>query len=239
MKLDNIDIAYGFGVRMMLLTFNTRNYIGDGCGETSDCGLSDYGLKVIDRMNQIGMLIDASHCGDMTTLEAIEASKDPIVINHSGARSLSPKIKRLKTDECLKALSEKDGLIGVYAVPNFLNANKRQGINDVLDHVGYITKLIGTDHVGIGTDIMFKDHVAFHKEVMMKTSSFADIGVDIQADYMEGIESPEEFPNIIRGLISRGYSDEEISKMIGGNAVRIFKTVLSRKGHYIPQYISS
>jgi len=101
----------------MLLTFNTRNYIGDGCGQRSDAGLSYYGLEVVDRMNKIGMLIDVSHCGDATSLEAIDASKDPVLINHGGARALCPQIKRLKTDECIKALAEKEGLFGIYAVP--------------------------------------------------------------------------------------------------------------------------
>jgi len=238
-KLDNIDIAYGFGVRMMLLTFNTRDYIGNGCGERSDDGLSYYGMEVVDRMNRIGMLIDVSHCGDSTSRETIDTSRDPVLISHGGARALCPRIKRLSTDECIKALAEKGGLIGIYAVPNFLALTERQGIQDVLNHIDYVVKLVGIDHVGIGTDIQFLDHVAFHRDVMMKSTSFSRIGVELKAKYMEGIENPEETSNILRGLIARGYSDNEISRIAGGNALKVFEKVLGRGGDYTPQYIPS
>jgi len=226
LKLDRIDTLYGLGVRMMMLTFNSRNYVGDGCGERTDSGLSYFGLDVVDRMNKVGMMIDLSHCGDKTTLDTIEASKDPVLFNHTGARALHPKCKRLKTDEAMKALAEKGGLMGISAVPNQLSNERTQGIQDMLNHIDYAVKLIGIDHVAIGLDNIFGDQVAHHRAAATTVFFLSRIGQELNADYLEGIESPEEWPNITRGLVSRGYSDQEIEKIIGGNALRIMEQVI-------------
>ena len=226
LRLDRIDTLYGLGVRMMLLTFNSRNYVGDGCGERTDSGLSYFGLDVVERMNKVGMMIDLSHCGDQTTLDTIEASKDPVLFNHTGARALNPKCKRLKTDEQMKALAEKGGLMGISAVPNQLSNARSQGVQDMLNHIDYAVKLIGIDHVAIGLDNVFGDQVAHHRAGAKTVFLLSRIGQELNADYMEGIESPEEWPNITRGLVSRGYSDQETEKIIGGNALRIIEQVV-------------
>jgi len=226
LQIDRIDTLYGLGVRMMMLTFNSRNYVGDGCGERTDSGLSYFGLDVVERMNKVGMMIDLSHCGDRTTLDTIEASKDPVLFNHTGARALHPKCKRLKTDEAIKALAEKGGLMGISAVPNQLSNAKRQGIEDMLNHIDYAVKLIGIDHVALGLDKVFGDQVAHHRAGANTVFFLSRVGQELNADYMEGIESPEEWPNITRGLVSRGYSDQEIEKIIGGNALRIMEQVI-------------
>jgi len=226
LRLDRIDTLYGLGVRMMLLTFNSRNYVGDGCGERTNSGLSYFGLDVVERMNKVGMMIDLSHCGDQTTLDTIEASKDPVQFNHTGARALNPKCKRLKTDEQMKALAEKGGLMGISAVPNQLSNARSQGVQDMLNHIDYAVKLIGIDHVAIGLDNVFGDQVAHHRAGAKTVFLLSRIGQELNADYMEGIESPEEWPNITRGLVSRGYSDQEIEKIIGGNALRIIEQVV-------------
>lgn len=225
--LDLIEVAYGLGVRMMLLTFNVRNYVGDGCGERLDTGLSYFGLDFVERMNKVGLLIDVSHCGDKTTLEAAEASKDPIVCSHTGARALNPKVKRLKTDEALKAIADKGGVVAVSAIPNQISSEKEQGIQDILNHIDYVSKLVGVDHVAIGLDNIFDDHVALHRKTINDRFDRPDrIGITLVADYMEGIESPEEWPNIVRGLVSRGYSDEDIGGIIGGNVLRVMEQVI-------------
>ena len=222
--VDNVDIAHELGVRCMLLTFNTRNFLGDGCGEKSNSGLSNLGFDVVERMNKVGLLIDLSHCGERTTLDAVEASKDPVLINHAGARALNPEMSRLKTDGVIQALAEKDGVFGVSGIPNQLSKAKRQGIQDVLNHVDHVAKLVGVDHVAIGLDICFDDHVAFHRSLLKKL--MRGTGQELNAEYMEGIESPEEWPNITRGLVSRGYSDQDIEKIIGGNALRVIEQVV-------------
>lgn len=225
-NLDRLEVAYGLGVRMALLTFNTRTYVGDGCGERTNGGLSHLGLELVRRMNELGMLIDLSHCGIQTTLDAIAASKDPVMCNHTGARALYPKCKRLKTDEELKALAAKGGLVGISAIPNQLSGSPEQGIEDMLNHIDYIVKLIGVDHVAIGLDNVFHDQVEYHRKAAQTIFKLEYIGQELNAPYMWGIESPEEWPNITRGLVARGYSDEEIKKIIGGNALRVIREVV-------------
>ena len=226
-KLDRVDIAYGLGIRMMLLTFNTRNYLGDGCAERTDSGLSYLGMEVVERLNDIGILIDLSHCGVQTSMDAIKFSKDPVLFNHTGARTLNPPCTRLKTDEQLRAIAEKGGLVGISAIPNQLSSEPEQGIEDMLNHIDYVVKLVGVDHVAIGLDNIFGDQVAGHRQ--MAASKSVDLkraGITLAADFMYGIESPLEWRNIVRGLVSRGYSDEEIEKIIGGNALRIIEEVV-------------
>jgi membrane dipeptidase len=225
-KIERAEIAYGLGIRMALLVFNTRNYVGDGCGERTNAGLSYLGLELVEKMNELGMMIDLSHCGIQTTLDAIEASRDPVLCNHVGARALYPRMKRLKTDEVLKALADKGGLAGVSAIPNQLSGNEEQGIEDMLNHIDYMVNLIGVDHVAIGLDIVFGDHVEYHRQAAKTTFKLDYIGQGLDAPYMYGIESPEEWPNITRGLVARGYSDEEIKKLLGQNALSIIKEVV-------------
>jgi membrane dipeptidase len=225
-NLDNVDIAYGFGIRMGLLTFNTRTYAGDGCGERTNEGLSYFGLDLVDRMNKIGMLIDLSHVGIQTTLDTIEASKDPVIANHVGARAIHPQCKRLKTDEELKALAEKGGIAGVSAIPNQLSSDEEQGIETFLDHVDYMVNLIGINRVAIGLDNTFGDQVGFHREAAKTIFKLSYIGQGLNAPYMYGIENPEEFPNITRGLVQRGYSDQDIEKILSGNALSLIERVV-------------
>jgi membrane dipeptidase len=172
------------------------------------------------------MLIDLSHVGIQTTLDAIEASKDPVLANHVGARALYPQCKRIKTDEELKAIAEKGGLAGVSAIPNQLSGSEKQGIEDILNHIDYMVNLIGIDHVGIGLDNLFRDQVEYHRQSDKTKFKLSYIGQELNAPYMYGIESPEEWPNITRGLVSRGYSDLEIKKILGENSLKLMERVI-------------
>jgi membrane dipeptidase len=225
--LNRIDAAYGLGIRMMLLTFNTRNYVGDGCGERTDSGLSYLGIEMVECLNEIGIMIDLSHCGVQTSLDAIKFSKDPVLFNHTGARALNPAVTRLKTDEQIRALADKGGLIGISAIPNQLSSQPEQGIEDMMNHIEYVADLVGIDHVVIGLDNTFHDQVAFHRKLAAsKSVDLEKSGITLAADYMYGIESPLEWRNIVRGLVSRGYSDDEIDKIVSGNALRVMEEVI-------------
>jgi len=221
-SLDNIDKFYKLGVRRMNSIHNYRNHLGDGCLERYDSGLSYYGLAFLERMNEVGIICDMSHWGEKSSFDAIEASKGPLLISHAGARSLFPKNKRLKTDELIKALAEKEGLIGVCGIPNYLAPGEEQGVTDLLNHIDYLVKLVGVDHVGIGTDIIWGHHA-----VLPVTRHYLiHMGIEPKTEYMVGIESLEEWPNITRGLVKRGYSDSDIGKIIGGNALRLMDHVI-------------
>jgi membrane dipeptidase len=220
-ELYRIDVLYGMGIRLAGLTYSRKTYVGDGQFERTDCGLSDLGVAAVERMNDLGMVIDLSHAGVRTSLEAIEHSRVPVVFSHNAAKAIWP-TNRTRGDEELVACARKGGLIGVTAVPNSLSDDPAQDINCVLDHYDYLVKLVGEDHVAIGTDTQVGDHVGFHKVALGRDVA----GRQFPAPYLNGLESPADGKNIIRGLIARGYSDDQIRKIAGQNALDLFRRVI-------------
>jgi membrane dipeptidase len=212
-QLHHVDVLYGVGVRLAGLTYMRKSPIGDGQYERTDCGLSEFGVEVVRRMNDIGMAIDLSHVGSRTAQEAIELSRVPTIFSHNAAYTLRP-TRRSRFDADLLACAKRGGLLCVTAVPNSLSDDPRQDINCVLDHYDYFVKLVGVDHVGIGTDTQVGDHVGFHRVILGR-----DAPAELPAPYLDGLESPADGSNIIRGLIARGYSDAAIRKVAGQNAL--------------------
>jgi membrane dipeptidase len=224
--LDNLDMLYGLGVRAMGLCYNKRSLVGDGRTERTDCGLSNFGLRYVERMNDLGMIIDAVHAGVRTTLDAIKASRDPIIISHTGAQGVYP-TGRMATDEELEALAAKGGLAGIHSGPNVLSNAERQSVETMMDHLDYCVKLIGIDHVAIGSDNNFGDKNAVHAHTIREHAADGlQQYLSFAAPYMEGIENPSEWLNITRALVKRGYSDEDIQKLIGGNTLRLVEQVV-------------
>jgi membrane dipeptidase len=161
-ELNRLDILRGIGIRLAGLTYNRKNYIGDGQFERNDGGLSDFGIAVVQRMNDLGMAIDLSHASFKTAMDAIHFSRAPVAFSHNAAFSIRP-VPRCRNDEELAACAQKGGLIAITAVPNSLSDDPEQDIECVLDHYDYMVNLVGVDHVGIGTDTSVGDHVAFHR----------------------------------------------------------------------------
>jgi membrane dipeptidase len=216
-ELHRLDVLYGMGVRLSGLTYTRKSYIGDGQYERTDCGLSEFGVQVVKRMNDLGIAIDLSHAGSRTALETIELSEVPTVFSHNAAAAIRP-TRRSRSDQELQACAARGGLCCVTAVPNSLSDDPRQDINCVLDHYDYFVKLVGIDHVGIGTDTNIGDHVGFHRVMMGR-----DAPDSLPAAYLDGLESPADGFNIIRGLIARGYDDASIRKIAGVNALDFFR----------------
>jgi membrane dipeptidase len=219
-QLHRVDVLYGIGVRLAGLTYMRKSAIGDGQYERTDCGLSDFGIEVVRRMNDIGMAVDLSHAGTRTALEAIEFSQVPTVFSHNAAYTIRP-TPRSRFDHELQACAAKGGLVCVTAVPNSLSDDPHQDINCVLDHYDYFVKLVGVDHVGIGTDTQVGDHVGFHRVLLGRNAPDR-----LPAAYLDGLESPADGTNIIRGLIARGYSDQDIRKIAGLNAVDFLRRTI-------------
>lgn len=222
--LDRVDVLYGLGVRCLGLSYNARTTMGDGCTERTDAGLSSLGLKAIERMNRLGMLIDLSHSSDLASKEAIEASKAPCCFTHTFARGVFNN-PRGKTDDLLKLMARKGGVIGMAAVANLISRKPVQTIFDVMDHLDYIVKLVGIDHVAIGTDSMFGDHVAMHK-TLHKVMDMSKALNEFPGDQVEYIENPGQWPNFTRALVARGYSDGEIKKILGENVLRLLRQTI-------------
>jgi membrane dipeptidase len=218
--LHRVDVLYGIGIRLAGLTYMRKSYVGDGQYERTDCGLSEFGVEVVKRMNAIGMAIDLSHAGSRTALEAIELSEVPVAFSHNAAVAIRP-TRRSRSDEDFLACAAKGGLCCVTAVPNSLSDDPHQDINCVLDHYDYFVKLVGIDHVGIGTDTQVGDHVGFHRVLLGRNAPDS-----LPAPYLDGLESPADGANIIRGLISRGYEDSAIRKIAGQNAMDFFRRTM-------------
>jgi membrane dipeptidase len=223
-ELHRVDVLYGLGVRLAGLTYMRKTYVGDGQNERTDCGLSELGVEVVRRMNDLGMIVDLSHAGRRTALEAIDASRAPVIFSHNAAYALWP-TARTRQDEDFLACTAKGGLVCVTAVPNSLSNDPHQNINAVLDHYDYLVKLVGIDHVGIGTDTLIGDHVGFHKLGAARRSA-SGLPSTFPAPYLDGLESPADGKNIIRGLIARGYSDVDIARIAGGNALDLLRRTI-------------
>jgi membrane dipeptidase len=232
-EIDRVDILYGFGVRGMGITYSEANPLGSGLREKNDSGLSDLGRAVVTRMNRLGMTIDIAHCGDRTGLEVIAASEKPITITHAGARTLWG-TRRMKNDETLEALAAKGGVIGVEAAPHTTLTQKhpKHSLESVMEHVAYCVDLIGVDHVGLGPDTLFGDHLGLHHAfaVQLSLAAIRDSGPSYtQVPYVDGMENPgEAMRNAVRWLVKHGYTDADIAKIAGGNALRVLRETWAR-----------
>jgi membrane dipeptidase len=175
-------------------------------------------------MNEIGMAVDVSHCGDQTTLDAFELSARPVLITHSNARALAAGHPRCKTDEAIKAMAAKGGVMGITAVRNFVTAAEPTTIDSYVDHIDHVAKLVGIEHVGVGTDSDLKGYDALPEEIYksLKASYKDSYGFRDRID-IEGLDHPQKMYDLTEALVRRGYSDDNIRLVLGEN----FKRVLS------------
>jgi membrane dipeptidase len=244
-NLEVLRIAHYMWLRIMQLTYNLRNEAGDGCVERCDAGLSNFGVGLVEEMNRLGILIDLSHTGDRSSMEAIEMSRDPVSFTHVLPRESTPRemggyaewvtrmnmwgdfgkysLQRAKTDEALQACAKKGGVIGI--TPFF---SKKKGpstlTDDLMDQIDYVVELVGVDHVGFGSDLEFPNSVT-RGCYIWKYPDRIDRTYYTPMDKSWGYGWLEHMPNFTKGLVARGYSDAEIRKILGLNFVNLFKRV--------------
>ena len=229
-EIDRIDILYGLGIRQMGVTYSESNALGSGCREDNDGGLTQFGKKCVERMNKVGMLIDVSHCGPRTAYDAVMHSSKPIIASHVGAKGVWP-TKRMASDELIRAVGEKNGMIGIEAAPHttMSRTNMTHDIDSFMEHFEYVANMIGIDHVGFGVDCMYGDHVGLHHAfaAALSTGETGRTQTEYQeVPYVKYLENPTEASwNIPRWLVKHGYSDEDIAKVLGGNAIRVLREV--------------
>ena len=236
---DDVDHFYGLGQRVCQLTHNASNLIGSSFIETKDRGVTDFGASIVERMNQIGMAIDVSHCGDQTTLDGVDISKSPVLITHAGCRALVPNSWRCKTDEVIKKMAAKGGVIGIPYIRFMIRGEEPVTIEHVLDQYDYVVKLVGVEHVGIGGDFALdtddqypedtKNLVAEVKS-LDKNNRYAMHLSEAGLIGIEKLNHSKRVFDLTEGLIRRKYSDEHIRLILGGNFRRALSKIWSPVG---------
>ena len=201
--VDDVNGFYELGQRVSQLTYE-GNRIGGGSPDARDPGLSRFGAQIVERMNQVGMAVDISHCGDRTTMDAIVASRQPVLVTHSNCRALVPGSARCKTDEAIRAMASKGGVMGITMVRGFVRPRGTATIENVLDHIDRVVGLAGVDHVGVGSDVDLE-------------------GRDTQPARrydLDGINYAQKIYDLTEGLVRRSYSNRNIEMILGENFQR-------------------
>ena len=242
--LSTLDLLQGLGMRTMQPTYQRRNQFGDGCGEKTDAGLSSLGVEWVEKMNELGMLISLSHVGYKTSMEVMELSKDPIVFDHSNPKALCNHVRNI-TDEQIRRCAEKGGVIGISPDTMFVSTTKgpsELGVEDYLDHVDYVVKLVGVDHVGVGLDLS-EEHYSTPQQVLEHRRRFPGLGSEkirkMEDDFLKSgrerlaqyeiqipwLRSVSRMPIITGALLARGYSDRDVAKIMGENFLKVYEKV--------------
>lgn len=228
----NLDALYEAGMRWMQLTYNERNLLGDGSTERTNCGLSDFGLEVVDRMNELGIIIDLSHCGEQTTIEGIAHSKSPVSINHSMCEALHRNHPRAKTDEQIRAMADKGGIMGIICLGYMIGP--KLGIETTLetyvDHIDHAVKVGGIDHVGLASDFAIQGLEATgatrENWYVPRLTRFKPSYKVQWPPWIPELDTPDRFRHVARLLDKRGYSTGDIEKILGQNWLRFYNETL-------------
>ncbi len=200
-----LRVFYRLGVRSVGLTWNLRNQAADGVDETrSSGGLTNFGLQLVQELNRLGLVIDVSHLAPRGVRDVLIASEAPLIASHSNAHALCPHRRNL-TDEQLTGIAATGGVVGITFVPNLLDVEENNAhLERVLDHIEHVARVAGMDHVGLGSDF----------------DGF------FETERVPGLEDVSQMPNLTAGLLQRGYKEEEVKKIMGGNFMRVFREII-------------
>lgn len=203
-ELGLLRMFHRLGVRLLTVAWSRRNEAADGIQEArTGGGLTNFGLKLVEECNRLGIMVDISHLAPAGVQDILEVSSQPVIASHSNAYALCPHPRNL-TDQQLAALAEKGGVVGVTFVPSFITEDRKEAsLEKLLDHIDHIVQVAGVDHVGLGSDF---DGFSPPPPV--------------------GLEDVTRLPDITSGLLNRGYGEDEIRKILGGNFLRVFRQVV-------------
>ncbi len=226
--LKNLDRLHQLGTRCIQLTYNSRNLLGDGCTERTNAGLSDFGVSVVRRMNELRIVVDLSHCGEQTSRDGIAFSARPAAFTHTMCKAVYDHV-RAKSDELLKALADKGGVIGIATLGYFIGPDAETTLDDYLRHVDHAVKVAGIDHVGLASDYAIRGIEATHTReswYVPRLSSFPPPYRVRWPPWIKELDPPERFRTIARGLTRKGYRTGDIENVLGANWARYFNDVL-------------
>jgi len=229
-NVEHLRALHDLGVRIVQLTYNTRNLLGDGCLERTNAGLSKFGLEVVARMNEMKMLVDGSHSGEATTMDAIEHSKAPVAITHAGCKAVYQH-PRNKSDAALRALARRGGVIGIYQINPYLGPKERNTLDDYLRHVDHAVRVCGIEHVGIGSDREHRtipDTPEEKQKLIDELSRLRPVTASTfrWPFFIAELNHPRRMETIAAALAKRGRKSAEIDKLLGGNWYRLFRETI-------------
>ncbi|HNV73997.1 MAG TPA: membrane dipeptidase [Gemmatimonadaceae bacterium] len=230
---DDVDQFYSLGQRLSQLTYNYQNRIGSGFLEERDGGLTVFGKSIVQRMEQVGMAVDVSHCADRTTLDALDIAKRPVVFSHASARALMPDHARCKTDEMITKMAKTGGVMGIPFLRMMVSPTEPVTVEHALNHFDHVRKLVGIEHLAMGSDM---DVVGNPNPVNgpgqgnPATPNFEryHLHTNDKGEWLltvPGLDHPKRTFDIVEGLIRRGYTDQHIAMVLGGNAMRVFRNL--------------
>jgi|SRR6056297_119403 len=201
-NLAALRVFNKLGVNLITLTWNHRNHIGDGVGENSSCGLTDFGKEFVQEMKKLNIIVDISHLNERGFWDVIEIIDKPIIASHSNAKKLCDHPRNLN-DKQIKAIAKSDGIIGINFCPSFINKKGQAELKDVFQHIDYIKNLVGVDYVSLGTDF------------------------DGIRETPDGLEDVTKLDKLKDMMLENGYSDQEINKICYKNVYRVFNCILN------------
>jgi membrane dipeptidase len=221
--LAMVEAYKRLGVGHMLLAYNARNLVGDGCHEDSDCGLSRFGKALIAEMNRVRMLVDVTHVGLKTSLEAMEISTRPVVFTHSNAKSLWNHARNI-TDEQARACAATGGVIGINGVGLFLSAARFDGSAQIIgSHIQHFAELIGPRHVGLGLDSVYNLQHFLNNFAAANADKYAVGGYLTSKNPV--FAGPAVIAEVAEWLTQRGWSETDVRGVLGENWLRVLETV--------------
>lgn len=229
-NLDLVEVFHRLGLRMHLIAYNTKNFLGDGCAERTDCGLSEMGIKVVKEMNRVGITLDCAHTGVQTSMDVIEFSEKPVIISHANSKEVHDNPRNIN-DELAIAIADTGGVIGVNGYPSFVSDKKHPTIDDLIEHIDHYVDVLGIDHVGIGMDYwQGQDPVLSKEEQKEMWEKFINAGIWTKEVYPhainyypKGMELPSGLPNLTKRLLETGYSEDDVKKILGENFIKVFE----------------
>ena len=225
--VDDVNRCFGYGQRISQLSFNFRSRVADGAFEPYDGGVSEFGGKVIDRMNAIGMAVDLGHASDKTKMDAIARSKVPVILSHGNCRVLNPDSLRASTDEAIRKLASKGGVMGITDIAFMVKGTEPVTIEDVIDHYDHVRDLVGIEHVGVGSDAGIESNDLGSPEILKEMLAKADARYHVHGEHeiVAGLGGTTRMYELTAGLVRRGYTDEQVRLVLGGNWARVLREI--------------
>lgn len=225
--LDRVEMFYRLGLRSCQVTYNERNLAGVGCrAEGDDGGLTDFGREMIDRMNALGMLVDLSHANMPTMADTIEYSRMPVIISHTACDAVHPH-ERNTTDENLRALAERGGVVGICQLRPFLTLKKSDNLHTYFDHIDHAVQVCGVEQVCIGSD---RDHRVIEMTPEYEAELRREEGSQVTSSelpyFIDELNGPRRMEVVWDGLVGRGYSEDDVERIMGDNLYRLYGEVI-------------